>query len=48
MENNETAMLPEILKSSFYGRLSGHWKDATSDAGAAWEIISKRTTTDRR
>jgi nitric oxide reductase NorQ protein len=34
-----TAMLPEVLKSSFCGRFSGRWSDVSSDAGAAWAII---------
>src|SRR3954447_2288320 len=34
-----SAMLPEILKSSFCGRFSGRWSDVSSDAGAAWAVI---------
>lgn len=34
-----TAMLPEVLKSSFCGRFSGKWSDVSSDAGAAWAVI---------
>src|SRR5437763_7939801 len=34
-----TAMLPEVLKSSFCGRFSGRWNDVSSDAGAAWAVI---------
>jgi MoxR-like ATPase len=32
-------LFPAILKSSFCGRLSGHWNDGGSDAGIAWGII---------
>src|SRR5262245_2105920 len=34
-----SAMLPEVLKSSFCGRFSGRWSDVSSDAGAAWAVI---------
>ena len=34
-----TALLPEVLKSSFCGRFNGKWSDVSSDAGAAWAII---------
>jgi MoxR-like ATPase len=40
MEHQQRAMLPEVLKSSFCGRFSGRWDDATSDAGAVWAIIN--------
>src|SRR5439155_14963133 len=33
------ALFPTILRSSFCGRLQGHWNDAASDAGIAWNII---------
>jgi nitric oxide reductase NorQ protein len=39
MEKEQTAMLPEVLKSSFCGRFNGRWDDVTSDAGAAWTVI---------
>ena len=39
MEDNQSKMLPEILKSSFCGRFSGRWDDVASDAGAAWALI---------
>jgi MoxR-like ATPase len=34
-----SAMLPEVLKSSFCGRFAGRWSDVSSDAGVAWAII---------
>ena len=34
-----TALLPEVMKSSFCGRFSGRWHDLSSDAGAAWAIV---------
>ena len=34
-----TALLPEVMKSSYCGRFSGRWHDLSSDAGAAWAII---------
>jgi MoxR-like ATPase len=34
-----SALLPEVLKSSFCGRYTGRWSDMTTDAGAAWSII---------
>jgi len=34
-------MLPEILKSSFCGRFSGRWDDATTDAGAVWALVQR-------
>ena len=33
------ALFPVLLRSSFCGRLQGHWNDAASDAGIAWNII---------
>lgn len=33
--------LPDVLKSSFCGRFSGHWNDVSSDAGAVWSVIKK-------
>src|SRR5262249_2274505 len=33
------ALFPSLLRSSFCGRLTGHWNDAASDAGIAWGII---------
>lgn len=39
MESSQQAMLAEVLKSSFCGRLAGRWSDVSSDAGAAWAII---------
>jgi nitric oxide reductase NorQ protein len=39
LENEQYALLPEVLKSSFCGRFGGRWDDTTSDAGAAWAII---------
>ena len=33
------ALFPTILRSSFCGRLQGHWNDGASDAGIAWNII---------
>lgn len=41
MEEQQTKMLPEILKSSFCGRFSGRWSDISSDAGAVWAIVQK-------
>ena len=41
MESEQARMLPEVLKSSFCGQLSGRWSDVASDAGAAWAIIQK-------
>jgi MoxR-like ATPase len=40
LETRRNKDLPEILKSSFCGRFSGRWNDATSDAGTVWSIIS--------
>jgi nitric oxide reductase NorQ protein len=34
-------MLPEVLKSSFCGRFSGRWDDATTDAGAVWAMVQR-------
>lgn len=42
MENEQLAYLPEVLKSSFCGRFSGHFSEPTTDAGAVWAIIGKR------
>jgi len=39
MEHRAAAMLPEILKSSFCGRFSGRWHDASTDAGMVWTLI---------
>jgi nitric oxide reductase NorQ protein len=39
MDSAQAQLLPEVLKSSFCGRLSGKWNDVASDAGAAWAII---------
>lgn len=39
MEADRARMLPEVLKSSFCGRYSGRWSDATTDAGAAWAVV---------
>ena len=39
MEPDRKRMLPEVLKSSFCGRYSGHWEDPTTDAGVAWSVI---------
>ncbi|HET6582947.1 MAG TPA: MoxR family ATPase [Nannocystaceae bacterium] len=36
-----TAM-PEVLRSSFCGRFTGRWNDATSDAGTVWALIAAR------
>ncbi len=36
-----SAMLPEVLKSSFCGRFSGKWNDVSTDAGAVWTVISR-------
>lgn len=41
MEKADDSMLAELLKSSFCGRFSGRWDDATSDAGVAWRIIEQ-------
>ncbi len=41
MENQQNTHLPEVLKSSFCGRFSGHYADVTSDAGAAWALIEQ-------
>jgi MoxR-like ATPase len=37
--SQRSALLPEVLKSSFCGRFAGRWSDPSSDAGAAWSII---------
>lgn len=34
-------LLPFLLRSSFCGRLSGHWGDTASDAGLAWSILQR-------
>lgn len=36
-----SAMLPEVLKSSFCGRYQGRWNDVSSDAGVAWGVVQK-------
>jgi MoxR-like ATPase len=41
MEDQQTKMLPEVLKSSFCGRFGGRWDDPASDAGAVWAVIQK-------
>jgi nitric oxide reductase NorQ protein len=33
--------LPEVLKSSFCGRFSGRWDDATTDSGAVWAMVQR-------
>lgn len=33
------ALLPTIFRSSFCGRLPGHWNDSATDAGLAWNVI---------
>ena len=33
------ALFPALAKSTFCGRLPGHWNDSASDAGIAWNII---------
>ena len=38
-EGDQRRMLPEVLKSSFCGRFSGRWDDASSDAGAVWSVL---------
>jgi nitric oxide reductase NorQ protein len=38
-EGDQRRMLSEILKSSFCGRFSGRWDDASSDAGAVWAVV---------
>lgn len=43
-ESEQRKMLPEILKSSFVGRFSGHWDDPGTDAGATWLVIEKALT----
>jgi len=40
-EAEQRKMLPEVLKSSFSGRFSGHWDDPGTDAGAAWLVVEK-------
>jgi hypothetical protein len=35
VQSEQTAMLPEMLKSSFCGRFTGRWNDVATDAGAA-------------
>jgi MoxR-like ATPase len=37
--SQRSALLGEILKSSFCGRFSGRFNDVSSDAGAAWAVI---------
>jgi MoxR-like ATPase len=39
METDQYNLLPDVLKSSFCGRLSGRWDDVGSDAGTAWSVI---------
>ena len=39
-EKDRKKLLPEVLKSSFCGRLPGRWSDPASEAGAAWAIIT--------
>ncbi len=39
LERADAAMLAELLKSSFCGRLPGRWDDPSSDAGIAWRIV---------
>jgi MoxR-like ATPase len=34
--------VPEVLRSSFCGRFTGRWNDATSDAGTVWALIAAR------
>ena len=41
LEDEQTRMLPEVLKSSFCGRFAGRWNDPTSDAGGAWGLVEK-------
>lgn len=31
--------LPDLLKTSFCGRLHGHWNDDSTDAGIAWQLL---------
>jgi MoxR-like ATPase len=38
---DRSAMLPEVLKSSFCGRFPGKWNDVSSDAGAAWGVVER-------
>lgn len=40
-EGDQLGSLGNILKSSFCGRLSGHWNDETTDAGVVWTLIEK-------
>ncbi len=47
-EEDQRNALPEILKSSFCGRLPGKWSDTASDAGAAWATITAVLKEDAR
>lgn len=40
-EATQRKSLPEILKSSFCGRFSGHPDDVSSDAGAVWSLVQR-------
>ncbi len=44
LERADAAMLGELLKSSFCGRLPGRWDDPSSDAGIAWRIVLEAIT----
>jgi hypothetical protein len=39
LASQRSALLPEVLKSSFCGRFSGKWSGAPSGAGAVWAIV---------
>lgn len=41
IQDEQSRLLPEVLKSSFCGRFPGRWTDVSSEAGAAWAIIQK-------
>ncbi|MEM7395074.1 MAG: MoxR family ATPase, partial [Verrucomicrobiota bacterium] len=41
METSQTRYLESVLQSSFCGRFGGRWDDISTDAGAAWAIVSR-------
>ncbi len=45
--DDQRALLPEVLKSSFCGRFSGRPHDLSTDAGAVWAMIEHELSQDR-
>lgn len=45
--DDQRAMLPEVLKSSFCGRFQGRPDDISSDAGAVWAMIEHELSRQR-